>query len=97
MYFANLYVQAPLPITLNTFDSSIDPDVQAIAFYHQFQSHAMTQRVGIKPFLELQPGMEDYYKPSQPNMTKEEQDIERNTYKSVIASKLLTAIEGNEW
>ena len=39
--------------------------------------------------------MEDYYKPSQPNMTKEEQDIERNAFKSAIASKLLTAIQGN--
>ena len=29
-------------------------------------------------------------------MTEEEKDIERNTYKSVIASKLLTAIKGNE-
>merc|ERR1711884_489275 len=42
------------------------------------------------------PGMEDYYNPSQPNMTKEEQDIERTTYKSVIATKLLSAFEGNE-
>ena len=56
----------------------------------------MTQQVGIKPFLELQPGMEDYYKPSQPNMTKEEQDIERNAFKSAIAGKLLTAIKGND-
>ena len=29
-------------------------------------------------------------------MTKEEQDIERNAFKSTIASKLLTAIGGNE-
>ena len=97
MYFVNTYVQTPLSITLSTFDKSISADVQAIAFYNQFQSHAMTQQVGIKPFLELQPGMEDYYKPSQPNMTKEEQDIECNAYKSVIASKLLKPLEAITW
>ena len=95
MYFVNTYVQAPLLITLSTFDKSISADVQTIAFYNQFQSHAMTHQVGIKPFLELQPGMDNYYKPSQTNMTKEEQEIEHHAFTSAVAGKLLAAMEGN--
>ena len=52
--------------------------------------------MSIKPFLELGPDVEDYYKPSSPHVSQEEQMQERCDYQGPIANKLLTLMKGTE-
>ena len=83
------------------FDFNIDnkdmADISTLLFYNQFYAHLTQFSIGIKPFLELGPDVEDYYKPSSPNMSHDKRMQERNDYKGPIANKLLTLIKDTEY
>ena len=55
--------RSAFPITLEIKDDN-QADVRALNFHNQFQQHVMSCNLGLKPFMELGPDVEDYYKPS---------------------------------
>ena len=47
-------------------------DITTLPFHNQFHAYLAQCDMHIKPFLELGPDVEDYYKPSSPHVSQEE-------------------------
>ena len=73
MYRINNCNKSVCTIKLKIVEADEDSDVVGLGFYTQFHAYAISHQVGLKPFMELGPSVNNYYALSTPTMTIEEQ------------------------
>ena len=92
-YRINAFNKSICTVKLKIVEPHEDSDVVGLGFYNQFHAYAISYQVGLKPFMELGPSVNDYYAPSALTMTVEEQMQERQANATILATKLLQAVE----